>query len=82
MVQKTSLLNTAKLPPYWLSGQFAKVTLLLALECLPLVFAGAIFGVWLNRRISDRLFGTIVYVVTFVLGIYILFAGVHVLVYE
>jgi uncharacterized protein len=75
-------LNSAKLPAYWLAGQFAKFPPMLVLKCLPIVLAGAVFGVWLNRRISDRLFGTVVYAVTFVLGIYILIEGVHTLVHD
>ena len=53
---------------------------MVAIKFLPLVFVGAIFGVWLNRRISERLFSTLVYIVTFGLGIYILIEGVHTLV--
>jgi uncharacterized membrane protein YfcA len=73
-------LNAAKIFTYWLAGQFTNLTPMLAVEFLPLVVIGAIFGVWLNRRINERLFGTIVYVVTFGLGIYILVEGVHTLV--
>lgn len=70
------LLNSAKLPAYALSGQFANASPLFTLRFLPLVILGAITGVWLNRRISDKLFSRIVYVVTFVLGWYVLSDGI------
>ena len=58
----------AKLPAYWASGQFHHAELTFSLRFLPLVLAGAIAGVWLNRRMSDRVFSRIVYVWTFLLG--------------
>ncbi|HEY7089077.1 MAG TPA: 3-ketoacyl-ACP reductase [Tepidisphaeraceae bacterium] len=69
------ILNTAKLPVYAWSGQFAHASPLFALQFLPLVVAGALAGVWLNRRMSDKLFGRIVYVITFLLGWYVMIDG-------
>lgn len=71
------LLNTAKLPAYAISGQFAQASPAFAARFLPLVLLGAIAGVWLNRRLSDKLFARIVYFITFVLGWYILIEGVR-----
>jgi hypothetical protein len=70
------ILNTAKLPAYWASGQFAHAQLSFTLKFLPLVLAGAVAGRWINKRLSDRLFISIVYFVTFVLGWYILADGI------
>jgi uncharacterized membrane protein YfcA len=70
------ILNTAKLPAYSLASMFQSNVLLLAAAMLPLVMAGAVFGFWLNRRINDALFSRIVYVLTFLLGWYLLFEGV------
>ncbi len=69
------LLNTAKLPAYALSGQFARAELPFTLRFLPLVFAGALLGLWLNRRMDDRLFSRVVYAITFGLGWYVLADG-------
>jgi uncharacterized membrane protein YfcA len=69
-------LNTAKLPAYWASGQFAHAEFSFTARFLPLVVAGAIFGKWVNRHMSDRLFTKIVYIVTFALGWYILADGI------
>ncbi len=70
------LLNSAKLPAYYASGQFAHARLSFTIRFLPLVVIGAIFGRWLNRRINDRVFTNIVYIVTFALGWYILADGI------
>jgi uncharacterized membrane protein YfcA len=45
------------------------------LQFLPLVVVGAIFGFWVNKRISDKLFTKVVYIITFLLGWYILIDG-------
>jgi uncharacterized membrane protein YfcA len=70
------ILNTAKLPAYWASGQFAHLDPALTLKMLPLVIAGAIFGKWINRRMNDQTFTKIVYAITFCLGWYILIDGI------
>ena len=70
------ILNTAKLPAYYASGQFAHAQISFTLRFLPLVVVGAIFGRWLIRRMSDAVFTKIVYIVTFALGWYILADGI------
>jgi uncharacterized protein len=70
------LLNSAKLPAYWASGQFRHAQLSFTIKFLPLVLVGAIFGRWINRRLNDRVFTNIVYGVTFALGWYILADGI------
>jgi uncharacterized membrane protein YfcA len=70
------ILNTAKLPVYWASGMFRHAEWSFTFKFLPLVLAGAVFGKWLNRRMSDKLFTRIVYAVTFCLGWYVLREGV------
>ena len=70
------ILNTSKLPAYALSGQFARAEIPFTMRFLPLVFAGALFGLWINRRLSDRIFSKVIYVVTFLLGWYVLTDGI------
>lgn len=70
------LLNTAKLPAYYFTGQFAHAQLSFTIRFLPLVVVGAIVGRWLNRKMSDTFFTKIVYIVTFALGWYILADGI------
>lgn len=70
------VLNSLKMPFYWQAGLFEQAELGFTAMFLPLVAAGAVFGFWVNKRMSDKLFTKIVYVCTFVLGWYILVDGV------
>ncbi len=67
--------NTAKLPVYWWAGMFEKVRWWQAFACMPLVLAGAVFGFWITKRMSDKAFTKVVYVLSFLLGWYILVDG-------
>jgi len=73
------ILNVTKLPFYYGVGMFERISAPFALAFAPLVLVGAVFGFWINRRINDRLFSKIIYIVTFALGWYILFDGARVL---
>jgi uncharacterized membrane protein YfcA len=68
-------LNTAKLPAYFAAGMFGQISLPFVAKFLPLLVAGGVFGFWLNRRMSDKVFTRVVYVVTFGLGWYCLVDG-------
>jgi len=68
-------LNSSKLPAYAGSRMFDHAPILFSLEFLPLVAAGAVAGLWLNRRMNDKIFTTVVYIVTFCLGWYVLGEG-------
>jgi len=70
------MVNTGKLPVYALTGRFAQASVGFTLRFLPLVILGALFGKWINKRMSDRIFTSVVYFVTFLLGWYILGDGV------
>jgi NAD(P)-dependent dehydrogenase (short-subunit alcohol dehydrogenase family) len=63
------------MPAYYQVGLFRKIPASLALSLVPLVIVGALFGYWVNRKINDRVFTNTVYVITFLLGWYILAKG-------
>ncbi|HEY8668101.1 MAG TPA: TSUP family transporter [Tepidisphaeraceae bacterium] len=73
------LLNSAKLPAYYASHMFEHAELGFTLKFLPLLIAGALFGFWVNKRLSDKIFTKVVYFVTFALGWYILYDGARLL---
>ena len=73
------VLNTAKLPAYMGTNMFQNAPFSFSLRFLPLVAAGAVFGFWLNRRMSDKAFTWIIYFVTFCLGWYVLGQGIMML---
>ncbi len=70
------ILNTLKLPIFAYIGLLAKTSTVPAMGFLPLVLAGALFGVWVNRFMSDQWFSRVVYFLTFCLGLYILYDGI------
>lgn len=69
------ILNTAKLPAYYEAGMFQRASVGFALRFVPIVLAGAVFGFWVNRKLSDRLFSRVVYLITFLLGWYMIYDG-------
>jgi uncharacterized protein len=73
------ILNLAKLPVFYIGGVFKDASPAFALQFLPIVVAGALFGFWVNKRISDKLFGAVIYTLTFLLGWYVLFDGIQTL---
>ncbi len=68
-------INTAKLPAYYVAGQFQHAELGFTVRFLPCVVAGAIFGFWLNRRLTDTSFQRFVYIATFAIGLYLIGDG-------
>jgi len=70
------IVNSAKIPGYYMAGLFGQVQPLFSLQFLPLVLVGALAGLWLNKRINDVLFSKIVYAITFLLGFYVLARGI------
>jgi uncharacterized protein len=71
-------LNAAKFPAYIAAGQFAHLAWSTLAALLPLVFAGALVGRWMIRRINDKVFGHIVYSSTMLVGVYLVIdAGVR-----
>ena len=69
------LLNMAKVPVYVRLGQFRPDLLHISALLLPVVVAGAFFGRRLNRRMNDAFFSRIVYILSFVMGWYVLIDG-------
>ncbi len=62
-------INWIKLPFFAANGILTRETLLTGLCYLPLIPFGVWLGVWLNRKVSERLFLRLVYVFTFFTGV-------------
>lgn len=65
-------LNTVKLPAYFAAGMFSKVPWMLAAILLPLVFAGAMVGRWMVKKVNDKVFGRVIYATTMGMGVYLI----------
>jgi hypothetical protein len=70
-----AVMNYVKLIPYALLGQLSAQNLLTSLLLLPLAPLGVRLGIWLQARMSDRVFYRIVYVMLAVTGAKLVWDG-------
>lgn len=70
-----AILNGVKLVPYGWLGQLDATNLATSLVLAPLAPLGVAIGVYLHRRVSDRLFFGIVYVLLFLVGWRLIYDG-------
>jgi len=66
-------INWIKMPFFVGQGIIHRETLLTGLYYFPLIPIGVWLGVWLNRRVSERLFLRLVYAFTFLTGLQLIF---------
>ncbi len=69
--------NYSKLLPYFLLGQLSLANVLTSLVLLPLVPVGVRLGIWLQTRMSDKLFYRLIYVMLAVTGTKLVWDGVR-----
>lgn len=69
------VVNYVKLVPYFLLGQLSLTNVLTSLCLLPLVPVGVRMGIWLQGRMSDKVFYRIVYVMLAVSGTKLVYDG-------
>jgi uncharacterized membrane protein YfcA len=68
--------NMLKIPPYFLLGQFGKENLFQSLLLLPVGILSTLVGVWLTRVIPMDKFYKVVLVLTFVVGVKLVYDAV------
>ena len=66
-------INWIKLPFFLERGIITRETLLTGLHYLPLIPLGVWIGVWCNRKMNERLFLRVVYVMTLLTGLQLIF---------
>lgn len=71
-----AVVNYVKLIPYAWLGQFQATNLLTSLVLAPLAPIGILIGVYLHKRVSDRVFFGIVYVLLFAVGLKLIADGI------
>jgi uncharacterized membrane protein YfcA len=67
--------NAIKVAPFALLGQFTKPVLLISLLLIPLAILSNLSGIWLIKRVSEKLFYRIAYGMTFIVGIELIRQG-------
>jgi uncharacterized membrane protein YfcA len=70
-----TFVNYVKLIPYGLLGQFSGENLLTSLLLSPLAPLGMWLGIWLHRRVEEKLFYQSVYVMLSAVGLKLLYDG-------
>ena len=70
------VINLVKLVPYYFVGLLAPSNLMISLYLLPLAFISVLLGYFLQKRISEKLFFNIVYVLLFLSGCKLIYDGI------
>ncbi len=68
--------NAIKLIPYGMLGQLSVTNLSVSLTLLPLAPVGVFLGVWINRKLSERVFFGIILTSIFLVGLKLIWDGV------
>ena len=72
-----AVVNYVKLVPYALLDMFPVVNLTTSLVLMPVAILGTFLGVWLHKRISDKIFYVVCYVAVLITGAKLLFDGLR-----
>ena len=70
------VINVVKLIPYYYVGLLAPSNLIVSFMLLPLAFVSVLFGYFLQKKIPEKLFFNIVYILLFLSGCKLIFDGV------
>lgn len=68
--------NAIKLIPYGMLGQLSVTNLSVSLWLIPLVPIGVFLGVWINRRLREDIFFSIVLTAIFIVGLKLIWDGI------
>ena len=70
------VINVIKLIPYYYVGLLAPSNLMISLILLPLAFVSVLIGYFLQKRIPEKLFFNIVYILLFISGTKLIYDGI------
>ena len=68
--------NAIKLIPYGMLGQLSVTNLSVSLMLLPLAPVGVFLGVWINRKLREDMFFTIILTAIFIVGLKLIWDGI------
>jgi len=68
--------NAIKIIPYGMLGQLSVTNLSVSAALLPLVPAGVLIGVWLNRRLPEKIFFSVIMTSIFLVGLKLIWDGI------
>ena len=70
------VINVVKLIPYYYVGLLAPSNLMVSIILLPLAFVSVLIGYFLQKRIPEKLFFNIVYILLFISGTKLIYDGI------
>ena len=70
------VINLVKLVPYYYVGLLAPSNLMISLYLLPLAFISVLIGYFVQKRIPEKLFFNVVYVLLFLSGCKLIYDGI------
>ena len=70
------VINVVKLVPYYYVGLLAPSNLIVSLILLPLAFVSVLIGYFLQKRIPEKLFFNVVYILLFISGTKLIYDGI------
>ena len=70
-----TMVNAAKVLPYFMLGQFTSDNLHISLALVPVAVIGVLIGVWAVKKVSQKFFYNVTYVTMLVIGTKLLWDG-------
>ena len=70
------VINLVKLIPYYYVGLLAPSNLMVSLILLPLAFISVLIGYFIQKKIPEKLFFTIIYILLFLSGCKLIYDGI------
>ncbi len=68
--------NLLKVPPYFLLGQFSRDNLMVSAGLIPVAILSTFAGVWLVRRVDADRFYAVILIITFAIGVKLIYDAV------
>ena len=70
------VINVVKLIPYYYVGLLAPANLIVSLILLPLAFISVLIGYFIQKRIPEKIFFNVIYILLFFSGLKLIYDGI------
>ena len=70
------VINVVKLIPYYYVGLLAPANLIVSLILLPLAFISVLIGYFIQKRIPEKIFFNVIYILLFLSGLKLIHDGI------
>ena len=70
------VINVVKLIPYYYVGLLAPANLIVSLILVPLAFISVLIGYFIQKRIPERIFFNVIYILLFLSGLKLIYDGI------